>query len=248
MWWRGQPRGTPRSADADERVPAVTAIFGGTPMRHPARAVCLLVCATALVVGCQQQKAQFASGAPEPATSITSNDTGRTVDNAVASGGDAVLSPDVQTGDTYSAQGQVQLGRRSFGRGQRRGSGPLDEVELQQAVTHYDKAIALDPTLAEGYCGRGDVRLELGQAWVPDDFSKANSALQDAIADYTKAIELDPQDLAAYLGRGSTHQALRDYGPALADFEKALDCDPGNEDARARIKALKDEAGMSGEG
>jgi len=154
----------------------------------------------------------------------------------------------VQTGDTYAAQGRVQQGRRSFGRGKRRDSGPLDEVELQQAITHYDKAIDLDPTLADAYCGRGDVELELGQAWIADDSNKANSALQDAIADYTKAIELDSQYLAAYLGRGSTHQALGDYGPALADFEKALDLDSGNEDARSRIKALKDEAGMSEDG
>lgn len=217
-------------------------------MRHPVRALCLVLCAIALVVGCQQQKSGTPSGTSVSAASTTPDETGRTLDEAVASGGqdsEAALSPDVQTGNTYAAQGQVQQGRRRFGRGQRRGSGPPDEVELHEAITHYNKAIDLDPTLAEAYCGRGDVRLELGQSWIADNFGKANGALQDAIADYTKAIELDPQYLAAYLGRGSTHQTLGDYGPALVDFESALELDPGNEDARSRIKALKQEAGMS---
>ncbi len=224
---------------------------GGSQMRPLAQLVSLCLVTMAPVTGCREQQSRAASTISET-SSAASRDAGRTLDGAIASGGDAdepPFSPDVPVGDTYAAQGRVDLGRRSFERGKWRGDGRgPDEVELQQAITHYNKAIKLDPTFAEAYCGRGEVSLELGQTWIMEDFSKANSALQDAIADYTKAIELDPDNLAAYLGRGSTHQALGDYGPAMVDFESALTIDPGNEDARSRIADLKDEMGLSESG
>jgi tetratricopeptide (TPR) repeat protein len=216
-------------------------------MRPLAQLVSLSVAAIALVTGCREQQSRVRSTVAE-ATSASSSDTGRTLDDAIASGGEVgedPLSPDVPTGDTYAAQGRVDRGRQCLERGKRRGDREPDHVELHQAIAEYNKAIDLDPTLADAYCGRGDVSLELGQIWIEEDLHRANSALQDAVADYTKAIELDPDNLPAHLGRGSTHRTLGDYGPAMADFERALALDPGNEDARSRIAELKEEAGLA---
>ncbi len=216
-------------------------------MRPLAQLLSLALFAVAPVTGCREQPSRSLSTVSET-SSTAPGDTGRTLDDAIASGGavdDAPLSPDTRAGDTYAAQGRADRGRQCFERGKRRGEGEADHVELHQAIAEYNKAIELDPTLADAYCGRGDVNLELGQIWIEEDLHKANSALQDAVADYTKAIELDPGNLAAHVGRGSTHRTLGDYGPAVVDFERALVLDPGSEDARSRIAEVKEEAGLS---
>ncbi|MBO0781599.1 MAG: tetratricopeptide repeat protein [Ktedonobacteraceae bacterium] len=46
---------------------------------------------------------------------------------------------------------------------------------------------------------------------------------QQALADYTKAIELDPGCAIAYYNRGLTHQHVKDYHRAIADFTRVIE-------------------------
>ena len=59
----------------------------------------------------------------------------------------------------------------------------------EQAYQAYSQAIAIDPTDANGFAGRGDVLATL-------------KLFDAAEADYTEAIRLDPTHSRAYCGRG----------------------------------------------
>ena len=82
-----------------------------------------------------------------------------------------------------------------------------------EAISHYDKAIQLDPDFAKAYINRGNSNFQLGQ-------------YQTAITDYTKAIELDPDDALAYINRGITDIEKGQSETATTDFDKAAQLDP----------------------
>ncbi len=46
------------------------------------------------------------------------------------------------------------------------------------------------------------------------------------IRDYTLALERDPEFIDAYVNRGQAWQAQRDYAPAIADYNLALQLKP----------------------
>ena len=217
-------------------------------MRIASWLVSVISLAVVLAAGCPMKAEPPTSGASDVPAPVDTADVGRTLDDAIANADGPAGLPmagDSTPTDTYAAQERVNEGRWCFELGKRRADGQApDEDRLQEATDHYNRAIELDPASADAYCGRGDVSLEIGRPWLTEDIDKANCTLQAAVADYTKAIELDATCIPAYLGRGSTHQALGDYGPAMADFEKALALDPESEDAESRIRELKDEAGM----
>ena len=59
------------------------------------------------------------------------------------------------------------------------GADPYDQGLYEEAISHYEKAIQIDPDYANAYSWRGAAYSMLGQH-------------QTAIADFTKAIQLDP--------------------------------------------------------
>ena len=90
------------------------------------------------------------------------------------------------------------------------------KYELKQyeaAIADYDKAIALDPTLAHAFSNRGLAKCELKQC-------------EAAIADFNKAIALDPTLAIAFSNRGLAKHVLKQYEAAIADFNKAIALDP----------------------
>jgi hypothetical protein len=201
--------------------------------------------------------ALLAGGCPgklEPPASETSGDAQtpdapRALDDTVADpdrGHSLPIPGERVEGDAYAADGEIDLGRRAFAAARRQegGIGPAEQM-LQEAITHFDKAVDLDPNLPEAYCGRGDVYLEIGRIWLTEDPGKSTGPLQHAVSDYSKAIELDSRNVPAYLGRGSVHEALGDPGFALADYEKVLELDPDSTEARSRMASLKDEMGLA---
>ena len=87
-----------------------------------------------------------------------------------------------------------------------------------EAISDYNKAIKLNPRLAEAYVYRGFVYYKKGQ-------------YDKAIFDYNKAIELNPRDALAYGIRGIAYQNKDQLEKAVSDYNKAIELNP--KDARA---------------
>ena len=81
-----------------------------------------------------------------------------------------------------------------------------------EAISHFDKAIQLDPDYVDAYYGRVVAYKKLDQ-------------YQRAIQDYDKAIQLDPNYAYAYYIRGLAYHNLGQTAKAKADFAKACSLD-----------------------
>jgi tetratricopeptide (TPR) repeat protein len=88
----------------------------------------------------------------------------------------------------------------------------LKSARYTEALTSFDRAIALDSAYAEAYAMRGRTNIALARPLA-------------ALPDYATVIELHPKDPQAYLDRGSAHIALREWPEALVDFNRALELD-----------------------
>jgi tetratricopeptide (TPR) repeat protein len=87
-----------------------------------------------------------------------------------------------------------------------------------QAISDYNRAIALKPDFATAYEARANSYFQSRQYdW--------------AIADYTRAIALMPGNAEPYGNRGNAFLALAKTDKAVADFQKALKLDPNNKSA-----------------
>ncbi len=127
------------------------------------------------------------------------------------------------------------------------------DERVKDALANYTKAIELEPKLAFGYFGRGNVYLELkkhDQALVefakvielePKHFTALNNRgvlykrlgkYDLALADLTRATEVAPGYADAYFNRGTVYSVMEDLPRALADFNRARDISP----ADAQIK------------
>jgi tetratricopeptide (TPR) repeat protein len=89
-----------------------------------------------------------------------------------------------------------------------RGLDYFGQGKFIEAVSDFDRAIALKPDYAEPYSNRGAI---YGQ----------RLHFKQAISDFSKAIELNPQFGAAYYNRAYTYLILRDYNKAREDALKA---------------------------
>ena len=87
------------------------------------------------------------------------------------------------------------------------------QKEYEKAITHYTKAIELNPNFAEAHCNRGFVYAN------KDDL---NSAIQD----FNTAIELNPNFAEAYYNRGFAYNNKGDFDTAIKDFDTAIFLNP----------------------
>jgi len=83
-------------------------------------------------------------------------------------------------------------------------------------ISLCNRALSLDPDLADGYWIRGRYYRNIGE------FHKA-------IADLTKAIKINPNNVLAYRYLGSTYFFNRDYINALVNLKKAEKLERGDE-------------------
>ncbi len=83
-------------------------------------------------------------------------------------------------------------------------------------ISLCNKALSLDPDLADGYWIRGRYYRNIGE-------------FQKAIIDLTKAIDINPNNVLAYRYLGSTYFFNRDYVNALVNLKKAEKLERGNE-------------------
>ena len=96
--------------------------------------------------------------------------------------------------------------------------------DYNQAITHLDKAIQLNPEDTFYFMSRGGAKDALGKH-------------DEAIDDYNQAIKLDPENIHAYNARGSTKHHIGDYKGAKDDYSKSIKLDHNNNEAyKARGK------------
>ena len=84
---------------------------------------------------------------------------------------------------------------------------------LDEAVAHYQRALALDPSYLDALYNYGNVLLKLRR-------------YDDAVVHYDRALVLAPQFAEAFNNRGHALFELGRPGEALADFEQALAIKP----------------------
>jgi tetratricopeptide (TPR) repeat protein/DNA-directed RNA polymerase subunit RPC12/RpoP len=94
-----------------------------------------------------------------------------------------------------------------------RGTAKETKGDLDGAIADYNRAIELDPKLAQAYNNRGRCK-------------EAKGDLDAAIADHNRAIELDPTYASAYNQRGNAKEAKGDPDGAIADYNRAIELDP----------------------
>ena len=82
--------------------------------------------------------------------------------------------------------------------------------EHDKAIEAYNKAISLNPNLAEAYNNRGAEYNGKGQH-------------DRAIEDFNKAIALNPNDADAYNNRGISYTLIKDNGKACIDWKRACE-------------------------
>lgn len=130
----------------------------------------------------------------------------------------------------------------------RRGLAHLHRGQSTEALADFNQAIALQPTLPEGYQGRGMVHYALSDpeaaiaafttALNADPNShdayhhralawQALGRYRTAIEDFTEAILLHPNFYQAYYNRGNSYLELGDWGKAIANYKEALALKPG---------------------
>ena len=85
----------------------------------------------------------------------------------------------------------------------------LQDRDPEKCLLVYDRAIRLNPSLAEAYNNRGVAKAALERH-------------EDAIADFDEAIRLNPDHVGAYNNRGNAKAALERHEDAIADFDQAL--------------------------
>ncbi|HYM18085.1 MAG TPA: tetratricopeptide repeat protein [Micropepsaceae bacterium] len=116
----------------------------------------------------------------------------------------------------------------------------------QQALSHFERAIALDGA-AEALCDKGNSLLSLGrlkeaiaaydshlavhprsaEAWHNRGVALARlKRCDDAVASFSKAIEIAPAVADGWRGRGSAYLELERFEEAASDYERALALDP----------------------
>jgi tetratricopeptide (TPR) repeat protein len=84
-----------------------------------------------------------------------------------------------------------------------------NRLDLDGALTDFDRAIKINPNDAEAYFKRGRAFLIEGNA-------------KFAIADFDKSISLDNRNPLVYAERGFAHQTQGHAGEAQKDFERGL--------------------------
>ncbi len=88
---------------------------------------------------------------------------------------------------------------------------------LEEAITHYQQAIALKPN-ADAYCNLGNALLKQGRQ-------------EEAISQYQKALALEPNFLDAHLGLGCALIYQSQFEAADACFQQALILHPNSPEA-----------------
>lgn len=109
-------------------------------------------------------------------------------------------------------------------------SGEPMDIHYPLGVEYAQKALSLDPTLAEAHAVLGDI-MRVDMQW------------QEAEAHYRKAIELEPRDPTGYLWYSEHLMSVGRFQEGLAMAQKAYDLDPLNPGTTSMLSGLYSLAG-----
>jgi TolB-like protein/Flp pilus assembly protein TadD len=99
--------------------------------------------------------------------------------------------------------------------------------ESQAAIAAFTDAIRLDPDYAVSYSDRSIALSTFATLWAVTD-SAARIARDNAVADARKAIALAPNLGEGHLALAIVYASLREFTPALEEYERALALAPGD--------------------
>ena len=109
-----------------------------------------------------------------------------------------------------------------------------EQGNLQDAIGHYEKAIALDPRDIDGLVNLGEALRRRGR-------------LQEAIATCDQAVSIGPRHAEAYLIRGVARHDVGDLVGATADLERAITENPAVAHAYTLLAKILGAAGRQEE-
>jgi adenylate cyclase len=96
------------------------------------------------------------------------------------------------------------------------------KVNFHKAKDYFSRAIEIDNTYAQPYCGLADC-----DCYLKTEHGEGHKALVSAMTAATKAIELSPDLGEAHSSLGLVLSATGDYSGAISEFKAALQLDPG---------------------
>lgn len=99
-----------------------------------------------------------------------------------------------------------------------RGIAFLEQGLIDNAISDFDKAVALRPDYAEAFNNRGNAKYVAGR-------------YEEAIADFDEALHLNPKLTAVLSNRGQAYNTLQRYASAVADLDIYLREKPHDRDA-----------------
>jgi tetratricopeptide (TPR) repeat protein len=121
----------------------------------------------------------------------------------------------------------TQEARNWFDKGMERASAK----DMHGAIAYFDKALELNPRMAEAYANRGAMKGKLGD-------------YEGAAADLSMAVKLKPALASAWFNLGGAKYRLGDIQSAGEDFDKAHQIDPNVfPDAWTQLDRMKGQAG-----
>ena len=104
------------------------------------------------------------------------------------------------------------------------------QVQTDEALQHYDRAILLMPELARAHFNRGNILLERGDA-------------AGALDAYMKAVKYKPDSAAAHYNLGNAFAALSRHEAAATSYRQAIALKPDFADAHVALGGALEELG-----
>ncbi len=112
-----------------------------------------------------------------------------------------------------------------------RGAQALNQRELEQAIHHFNKALAIDPEFPEAFNQRA-IAHYLAERY------------EHSILDCRRAIERNPFHFGAWAGMGHSHAHLNCFIQAIDCYERALDINPRLDGVQSTLDELREQTSL----